>query len=162
MSVEAQIAETASTIRHCGDYGQCFWNPNLKKVHWVGGDSDFPSRGYEDQGDMTLTAYEDAQERFLAIPGVEEIELADGWYPDEDEPGWVEISYDNSEQQISEIEWLLGMARTGLANWEAVASDPTHRMHDRSEGMILHQQESIARYEQQIAAIRAGDASDNE
>lgn len=156
VSVEEQIAEVAATILHGGDYGQCLWNPSLKKVHWVGGDSDFPSRGYEDDYEFPVTCYEDAQERFLAIPGVEAVELADEWYPDENE-GWVEISYDDSASRIGQIEWLLKGERESLARWEAIAADPTHPAHNKpgaSEQWRSQRRQRIARYEGEIARLR--------
>jgi hypothetical protein len=65
-----QIKEVAESLRSV-DYGQCYWNPDKKTVFYNAGDAD------ETEG---------IEEKFLAIPGVEHVEIGDeagppgGWY----------------------------------------------------------------------------------
>lgn len=94
--IEHQIAAVASTIRHDGDYGECLWSPEQGKVFWVGGDGDFDvERGH--------TGYEEAIARFMAIDGVNEVEIEAETSPidspdaggvDDDGNHWLPISYD--------------------------------------------------------------------
>lgn len=65
-----QIKEIANSLESI-DYGQCYWNPDKKTVFYNAGDAD---------------ETEEIEEKFLAIPGVEHVEIGDeqgppgGWY----------------------------------------------------------------------------------
>lgn len=60
------------------DYGQLFWSPSKKAVHWIYGDA--------------AGGYSEAEERFSKIPGVEKVIAADEGGPPSDED-WEKISF---------------------------------------------------------------------
>jgi hypothetical protein len=64
----------AQTIKHCGDYGQTYWNHETGVAFFVGGDSD---------GDVTqgYTDFDEIRERFAAVPGVTAVEIEAEWTP---------------------------------------------------------------------------------
>jgi hypothetical protein len=76
-SIEQKLVKAAKGIKHCGDYGTLYYNPDKREVHWTMADSD-------GQPDFTGS---DEIEKILSLPGVTHVELGDEWSPDEDE-GW--------------------------------------------------------------------------
>lgn len=141
--VVEQIGKVASTILHCGDYGQCFWNAAEKKVWWTGGDSDFQTDlGYSDW-DETLAA-------FKAIDGVEEVELADEYNPfdlDEDESPWIEVEYDQTRQRIFELEDIVQSTRERLTRMETEGTR-------FSASYVTGTREQLVQYEKQLAELK--------
>jgi hypothetical protein len=171
MTPEEQIAQVASTIIHCGDYGQCFWNEKTKTIHWVGGDSDFPSKTYQDDYNAHYTTHEDAIACFMAIPGVENLVIADEYFPagfdededeDLDEPGdeetegrWKEIPYDNTLQRVAELEEMVVRAREDAERWEKNALDPKFSyMPGTKPDSRKRNWERLAELEAELAALK--------
>ena len=72
-------------IKHSGDYGFLLYNPKIKKVFWVMADGD---------GGDGLTTEEEI-EKILKIDGIEDIEIADEYFPKDyskNNPGdWIKI-----------------------------------------------------------------------
>ena len=81
MTTEDELIAFAETIKHCGDYGILFWNTITNTVHWVAGDGD----GDVDEGHTDL---DDVERGFSAIEDVENVIIADEYFPDEEESGW--------------------------------------------------------------------------
>jgi hypothetical protein len=77
MDLEAKLIKAARSIKHCGDYGQLYFNPRSKAVHWTMADSD---------GDPEYSSSDEIRQ-LLKLPGITHVELGDEWSPDEDD-GW--------------------------------------------------------------------------
>src|ERR1017187_10313610 len=105
------IKNFAKTIKHCGDYGETFYNSKTKQIHWAGGDGD----GYNDPETLPtdpeyLTPFEEIESGFMAIEGVDSVVIADEYFPgendDEDQNGisddWKEV-YSSYEQDLDDI-----------------------------------------------------------
>lgn len=89
-----KLQEVADSIKHCGDYGQCYWNAQDGTVFWNMGDADGPPE-YDGQDEIRA--------KFLTIPEVKDVEFGDesgppgGWYQIASEPldknnyfeGWI-------------------------------------------------------------------------
>lgn len=60
---QEHLKEVASTIRHCGDYGNLFYHPQTSSVWWTAGDAD--GEGY--------TPPEEIDRRFSGVPGVKKV-----------------------------------------------------------------------------------------
>lgn len=81
-TIEQQLVEIAKTFKHCGDYGELFYHPVKKEVHWTGADSDGdPEEGY--------TPLEEIETR-LKLPGIKHVEIGDEWSPDLRD-GWLKL-----------------------------------------------------------------------
>ena len=77
MNIE-KVKEFASTIKHCGDYGE-LWVSN-DTVLWVAGD------GYFDSDEVELglcTSYKDVENGFKSIEGVKFVEIEAEAGPDD-------------------------------------------------------------------------------
>lgn len=103
MTIVDQIAKVAETIRHCGDYGECFWNEKTKTVLWVGGDSDF-------QGDFGYSDLEGLKQALFSIDGVEHFELACEELPYNEDSGalkngYIEVEYSQRPNNLFLYEW---------------------------------------------------------
>lgn len=98
MNIE-KLKEFASTIKHCGDYGELWVNPELKEVWWVAGDADFD----EDQVAAGICTGYDAIKEGFKIDGVDAVII-------EAESGpWDEVG-----------EGYVLLGKFGIDNWDEV------------------------------------------
>jgi len=82
------IIDAAKKIKHCGDYGDIYYNPASKEVWGCYGDGDF-----SDNTDGPTTSADEA-EQLLKVPGVRKVRLEGECSPDTDNPeerSWVDL-----------------------------------------------------------------------
>lgn len=79
------LLDVLDPVRHCGDYGEAFFNELTGEIHLTMGDSD----GNEEEG---FTPFPIIHDLAMSVPGVQKVTIADEYSPDvDDEPGWIEI-----------------------------------------------------------------------
>jgi len=82
-----QLKSNARQIKHCGDYGVLHVNHENGKVCWTSGDADC--------GDEYTS--EEEIKNLLKVPGVTEVEVADEYYPGE-EDGYEKVDFEKKEE----------------------------------------------------------------
>ena len=79
--LEHQLKQAAAKIKHCGDYGQLYFNVRTKEVFWCAADSD---------GGEPLTTIDEIK-ALLKLPGVSKVQVEAECSPDEDDPDWKDL-----------------------------------------------------------------------
>ena len=93
--IKEEISLKASHIKHCGDYGQCYYNEKTKEVAWVPGDADGEPE-YDSMDDIKMA---------LKIPGIKEVVIEDSEYdPYRDNSEWEKIDYKPLKEEKTEDE----------------------------------------------------------
>ena len=89
--VEQALAEAASGIRHCGDYGELWWHAERREACWVSGDADDPERGASSQQEIL--------QLLSSVPGVEKVTVSDECAPTQwhfshrESDGWLTVPH---------------------------------------------------------------------
>ncbi len=76
-----KLKEFASTILHCGDYGELWVNESTGDVCWVAGDADFDA---DEVKAGVMTSWDNVIDGFLAVEGVNSVDIQAEGGPGED------------------------------------------------------------------------------
>lgn len=115
-SINDQIREVADSLESV-DYGQTYWNPDEKTVFYNAGDAD------ETEG---------IEEKFLAIPGVEHVEIGDEQGPP---GGWYQLASAPQAFVYANGHMFYGIDHGSIIDENDIAADGLYgRLHERSNG----------------------------
>lgn len=118
-----RIEEVAKSIKHCGDYGQCYWNPNDGTIFWNMGDADGPPE-YDSQDEI--------EQKFLAIPEVEKVEFGDEQGPP---GGWYQLANVPRAFVYANGHMFYGIDHGIIVDENNIEADALYgRLHERSDG----------------------------
>jgi hypothetical protein len=83
MTIEEDLVTALRDVKHCGDYGNLWWQPGTGTAFLNMGDAD----GQEEFG---WTAFDTIETLLRAVPGVEHVIFGDEQDPTPEE-GWMDL-----------------------------------------------------------------------
>lgn len=126
------------------DYGDVFWDPDSKTVHYVGGDG-------EEHIDVI-------EEDLKSITGVKHVVIADEYYPDDDEGDWIKLDWRAFRDSLSKSgqpdRYVAGHGILELEiDGERVVLDRNLRFQARDAGLKRELQRAIRWAKHQLHAV---------